>query len=333
MPGPPRYATRGNSVRRGRRRDEAKGGKPVRDKGLCADSRLIEAERRLQPSFRKVNAFQQLGRWRCRSLRCGRCAHMPRPTPLAGARRGRFSAGALSPCDVGPLRLAGAWRLSARRSALRRTVGAGGRPAASLLALTDSGAVVRFAPPAPAQPMRFALHDLPDGPGNARQQVRRATANRCSPIRGGRGWWVGVREAPFAVAVRSRLRARAGEARSARRRLARPIAAARRWSRGDGGAAGAAREAARSRSAGGADRSRRRGRSRMPTRLPDGRLAAADPPPRARAGSTISCRIARAAGKPARRIAARPRAARQYRRNRGRAAARWRDAAVDRDRR
>ena len=42
-----------------------------------------------------------------------------------------------------------------------------------LIALTDSGVVVRFVPPALGSRanMAFALHDLPDGPGSALQGV------------------------------------------------------------------------------------------------------------------------------------------------------------------
>ncbi len=82
-----------------------------------------------------------------------------------------------------------AWRLSApdRRfgglSALAVDRG-------QLLALTDSGVAVRFSPPRSGKAMRFALHDLPSGPGNPLRKSNRDSESLLAD-RDGRGWWVG----------------------------------------------------------------------------------------------------------------------------------------------
>ena len=81
-----------------------------------------------------------------------------------------------------------AWRLSARDPRF------GGLSAlaidgAALLALSDSGVVVRFAPPRPGQAMRVALHDLPAGPGSASRKATRDSESLLAD--GSGGWWVG----------------------------------------------------------------------------------------------------------------------------------------------
>ena len=74
-----------------------------------------------------------------------------------------------------------------RRSALRRRLGAGGRSTASLLALTNSGSVIRF--PKPGSPATALIHDLADGPGIGRfKRNRDSEALARDPA--GRGWWV-----------------------------------------------------------------------------------------------------------------------------------------------
>ncbi len=83
-----------------------------------------------------------------------------------------------------PFRLAGAWKLTSDDprfggiSALAVDRGA-------LLALTDSGALVRFRPPHP----RAEIGELPDGPGSGRfKRNRDSEALLRDPA--GRGWWV-----------------------------------------------------------------------------------------------------------------------------------------------
>ena len=60
----------------------------------------------------------------------------------------------------------------------------------TLIALTDSGVVVRFPAPDAGQHLAVALHDLPDGPGRAtRKSWRDSESLLADPA--GRGWWVG----------------------------------------------------------------------------------------------------------------------------------------------
>ena len=94
----------------------------------------------------------------------------------------RFEAG-----DFAPLRLAGAWQVMVDDPRF------GGISALAvdrghLLALTDSGSLVRF--PKPGEPSsRALLRDLPAGPGSPRfKSSRDSEALARDP--GGRGWWV-----------------------------------------------------------------------------------------------------------------------------------------------
>ncbi len=59
----------------------------------------------------------------------------------------------------------------------------------TLLALSDSGVVVRFAPPRAGRAMRFALHDLPGGPGSPLRKSMRDTESLLADASG--GYWVG----------------------------------------------------------------------------------------------------------------------------------------------
>lgn len=62
---------------------------------------------------------------------------------------------------------------------------------ADLIALTDAGVVVRFAPPlAASERIAFRLHDLPAGPGPTHRKAGRDSESLVrDPL--GRGWWVG----------------------------------------------------------------------------------------------------------------------------------------------
>ena len=59
----------------------------------------------------------------------------------------------------------------------------------ALVALTDSGVVVRFAPPVAGGTVRFALRDLPGGPGSARRKSMRDSESLLADRASG-GWWV-----------------------------------------------------------------------------------------------------------------------------------------------
>jgi hypothetical protein len=99
----------------------------------------------------------------------------------------RISAGRAEDVAVG--RGLRAWRLTARDGrfgGLSALAWHGGE----LVALTDSGVVVRFPPPARSGRIVFALHDLPGGPGSPlRKAFRDSESLLADPA--GRGWWVG----------------------------------------------------------------------------------------------------------------------------------------------
>jgi len=90
--------------------------------------------------------------------------------------------------DFGGLAVAGAWTLTApdpRLGGLSAIAVDGG----GLLALSDSGVVVRFPKPGKARPIA-RIDELPGGPGDARFKVNRDSESLARDDRG-RGWWVG----------------------------------------------------------------------------------------------------------------------------------------------
>lgn len=153
------------------------------------DSKLNETERALQPRFSfpgvvgavlitAIVALVMLG-WGKLPYRL---PMPPRTVPL------HAQALPLDPSSVVPLRLAGAWRLTAPDprfgglSALAIDQG-------KLLALSDSAVLYRFAPPGQG-PATVAIFDLADGPGSASRKVDRDSES-LAPDPLGRGWWVG----------------------------------------------------------------------------------------------------------------------------------------------
>jgi hypothetical protein len=143
--------------------------------------RMMQAEPRVQPIF--IRIFSSL----IVALPIMAAAGWLRAQPSRWPGADRVVAGRAVevPLDKG---LRG-WRLTApdRRfgglSAL--AVEEGG-----LLALTDSGVAVRFAPPAASRAVvRFGLHELPAGPGSRwRKSARDSESLAADPA--GRGWWV-----------------------------------------------------------------------------------------------------------------------------------------------
>lgn len=139
---------------------------------LMPDSPRLKAERHLQLSFRKSRFFSGLA---VAALVVS--AHWLFATPFnrvprSDARAGiSFSPIALSGANQASERIAGAWQLNSPDPRL------GGLSAlaidrGALVALTDSGVVIRLPQPGPAG--RQALfHDLPDGPGDPRRKSRR----------------------------------------------------------------------------------------------------------------------------------------------------------------
>ncbi len=154
---------------------------------LMADRRLNEAERRLQPSFSKSLFFSALlmaspifalAAW---SKAQPNRAAMPDAVAEGRAEAVRSSVPAGISVQL--------WRLFAPD---RRFGGLSGLAVdrGDLIALTDSGVTARFAPPfESSQRIVFRLHDLPDGPGDARRKHGRdSEALLADPS--GRGWWV-----------------------------------------------------------------------------------------------------------------------------------------------
>lgn len=149
---------------------------------------LKETERGLQQSFR----FRGLAVLLI-LLIVGYCAwawdegpnRFPAPAMTVALRAERI---AIDPAGVAPLRLVGAWRLTAddrRFGGLSALATDRGR----LLAMSDSGVAFRFSPPGLGNG-RVAIADVGDGPGSPLlKQNRDSESLARDPY--GRGWWVG----------------------------------------------------------------------------------------------------------------------------------------------
>ena len=189
-PGPPRYATRGISVRRYRRKNEEKG-ETSSLRLLMTDSRLNAAERGLQHSFMKSRLFNGLlmlsavtaAYWPIRALPSQH--RLPKAIVPLQIRMVEL------PSVQPPLRLVGAWDLEVDDGRF------GGVSALAIdrgrfLAVTDRGAAVRFDFPTTAKPLA-ELVDLRAGPGSFGKKWTR-DAESLAPDQRGRGWWVGYEQ-------------------------------------------------------------------------------------------------------------------------------------------
>jgi hypothetical protein len=148
----------------------------------------IEAERPLQHVFRKASVFSHLMLLALIGLFAwwldGQPDQLPLPQRTAALQ---FKPVRLEPARFAPLRLAGAWRVTADDprfggvSAL--AIDKGG-----MIAVTDAGTVIRFAPPV-GDIATAEIKDLPDGPRRpGYKRNRDAEALARDPA--GRGWWV-----------------------------------------------------------------------------------------------------------------------------------------------
>jgi hypothetical protein len=155
------------------------------------DSRLNGAERALQRSFMKLRVFNGLlMAWAVVA------AYAPmRSLPDRRALSDRSVALSFQPValpeTVSPLRLAGAWVMTAGDPRF------GGLSALAVdnrrfVAVSDLGAVARFDPPSAAQ-SRANIHDLRDGPGLPGWKTSRDAESLVRDPRG-RGWWVGYEQ-------------------------------------------------------------------------------------------------------------------------------------------
>lgn len=99
----------------------------------------------------------------------------------------RFEPIALDQAGFAPLRLAGAWRVSGDDPRFGGISGLA-LDRGKLLAVTDSGVLIRFAPPG-ARRTVAALWEVPRGPNKGKRKTERdSEALLRDP--GGRGWWV-----------------------------------------------------------------------------------------------------------------------------------------------
>ncbi len=135
------------------------------------DSRLKQAERRLQLLFSKSSFFSGL---LVAGLVIGaRCAmgYLPDREAQADAVAAVTFTPVRLNSDGGPLRIAGAWRVesSERRLGGLSALAVDG---SELLALSDSGVVIRMPKPGGARSTAH-FRDLPDGPGDPRRKSRR----------------------------------------------------------------------------------------------------------------------------------------------------------------
>ena len=167
-------------------RDGEKGKTPSMQR-VMPDSGSPDAERRLQPRFRKASFFNYLTLFLL--VLAGDCwiGSIPNradmPDSLAAVR---FIPAHFSPERFRPVGLAGVWKVEVDDprfggvSALAIEHG-------QLLALSDSGTVIMF--PKPRESGKAFVHDLPVGPGDPGfKRNRDSEALARDPA--GRGWWV-----------------------------------------------------------------------------------------------------------------------------------------------
>ena len=189
-PGPPRYATRGISVRCFQRCDEEKGEtSPTRV--YMPDSQLNGAERGLQQPFSKSLFFNGLMMLLAVGLAYLPIRALPDLRALPPATSGLVYRPVTLPAAEGPLRLVGAWELETEDHRF------GGLSALALedghfLTVGDRGSVARFPKPMAGQASVWVA-DLRDGPRAWGERWARDAESLASDPQG-RGWWVGYEQ-------------------------------------------------------------------------------------------------------------------------------------------
>ena len=156
-----------------------------------ADSRLNEAEHRVQPAFMKSRLFNGLIVGFSIIAAFAALHELPerhiRPAVVLPLHYAPVSLPPATP----PLRLAGAWAMEVgdkRFGGLSALVAGGDR----FIAVSDLGAVANFDPPTVARPM-IRLSDLQQGPGDpGKKRWRDAESIVRDPRE--RGWWVGYEQ-------------------------------------------------------------------------------------------------------------------------------------------
>ena len=158
---------------------------------LMPDSRLNEAERRLQHSLRNLSVFNGLLMASAVAAAYAPMRDLPQRPELPTAR----TALTYRPVDVvpvpGPLRLSGAWELTTEDPRF------GGLSSLTLdegrfLAVSDRGAAAHFDLPTSAAPAAD-VKDLRAGPGAWGKKWSR-DAESLAPDPTGRGWWIGYEQ-------------------------------------------------------------------------------------------------------------------------------------------
>ena len=162
-------------------------GKTPSTQRLMTDSVSTNAERFMQAMFRKVSIFNYLTVFLAvmafdvwlKTVE----VRSDGPTREVALR---FEPVSFRASEFAPLRLVGAWKMNVddpRFGGVSALATDGGQ----LLALTDSGSVIRFSPP--GRGGRAFVRDLPAGPGIPQLKINRDTeALALDPA--GRGWWV-----------------------------------------------------------------------------------------------------------------------------------------------
>lgn len=148
----------------------------------------MKPEPAMQPRFRILTAGLSLVMVASVMLAQRILYELPDREPLDPAvAEIRFEPLALDLAAFAPLRLAGSWTVSGedpRVGGISAVAVEGG----SLVAITDSGAVIRFGKPT-ASVAEARVRDLPAGPGDPRYKSNRdSEAIAADPA--GRGWWV-----------------------------------------------------------------------------------------------------------------------------------------------
>lgn len=148
----------------------------------------MKAEPAVQPRFRIVTAALSLAMVASLMLAQRILYELPNREPLDPVvAEIRFEPLAFDTADFAPLRLAGSWTVSGEDPRIGG-ISALAVEGESLVAITDSGAVIRFGKP--TEPVAMAtVRDLPAGPGDPRHKSNRdSEAIAADPA--GRGWWV-----------------------------------------------------------------------------------------------------------------------------------------------
>lgn len=158
---------------------------------LMPDSRLNEAERRLQHSLRNLSVFNSLLMASAVAAAYVPMRELPqRPTLPAARTEMSYRRVEVAPVP-GPLRLSGAWELTSedrRFGGLSSLILDQGR----FLAVSDRGAVAHFDLPGNAAPVAD-IKDLRAGPGQWGKKWSR-DAESLAPDPTGRGWWIGYEQ-------------------------------------------------------------------------------------------------------------------------------------------